>query len=132
MLPEQIAKVSEDSHQIALMCWCNLNLKLYPQLKWLYHIPNGGARDKREGAKFKAMGVKRGVPDLNLVWASGGRFGLIIELKKIEEKRSDDLWAGTSDYQKDWLAHYYSQGYAVAVCYGWEEARDVIIKYLEG
>ena len=47
--PEQLAKTSEDSHCIALMAWCALNIKQYTQLRWLTHIPNGGARDLREG-----------------------------------------------------------------------------------
>ena len=125
MKPEDIARESEDSQQMALMCWCNLaEIKAhYPQLKWLFHVPNGGARDKREGAKFKAMGVKRGVPDLHLVWASGSRLGLIIELKNNKGVLSIE--------QSEWLAHYYSQGYKAIVCYGWESARDEIIKYLE-
>lgn len=124
MMPEQIAKESEDSHQIALLCWCNLNLARYPQLKWLFHVPNGGARDKREGAKFKAMGVKRGVPDLHLIWEVGIYKGLIIELKNDKGVLSVE--------QSEWLAHYYSQGYKIVVCYGWESARDTIIIYLEG
>ncbi len=132
--PEQIAKESEDSHQIALMCWCNLaETKVkYPQLRWLYHCPNGGQRNEREGAKFKAMGVKRGVPDLHLVWAKGPFVGLIIELKKESEKRINKFWNGASDEQKEWLEHYQTQGYYSDVCYGWEDARDTIIKYLEG
>ena len=126
MTPEQIAKESEDSHQIALMCWCNLaETKIkYPQLKWLFHVPNGGARDKREGAKFKAMGVKRGIPDLHLVWAVGNYSGLVIELKNDKGVVSVE--------QSEWLAHYHSQGYISVVCYGWIAARDAIINYLEG
>lgn len=124
MQPEQIAKESEDSHQIALLCWCNLadTKASYPQLKWLFHVPNGGARDKREGAKFKAMGVKRGVPDLHLIWTVGFYKGLIIELKNDKGVLSVE--------QSEWLAHYYSQGYKSVVCYGWESARDAIIIYL--
>lgn len=29
-----------------------------------WHTPNGGARDAREGARFKQIGVKAGIPDL--------------------------------------------------------------------
>ena len=31
-----------------------------------FHVPNGGYRSRSEGAKFKAMGVRAGVPDLIL------------------------------------------------------------------
>lgn len=29
-----------------------------------FHVPNGGSRNAAEGARFKAIGVKAGVPDL--------------------------------------------------------------------
>lgn len=35
----------------------------------LFHVPNGGLRNKREATKFKAMGVIAGIPDLVLVHA---------------------------------------------------------------
>lgn len=132
MTPEQIAKTSEDSHQTALMCWANLNLTKYPQLRWLYHCPNGGFRDKITGARLKAMGAKRGIPDLHLVWAVGIYKGLIIELKKPDEIRLGNPDAGTTPEQREWLSHYASQNHAVKVCYGWEDARDTIVNYLEG
>lgn len=33
-----------------------------------FHPPNGGARSAREGANFKRMGVRAGVPDLCIMW----------------------------------------------------------------
>lgn len=45
----------------------------------VFHIPNGGKRDAREAALFKAMGVLPGIPDLGLCWPIG-RVGFI-ELK---------------------------------------------------
>lgn len=35
------------------------------------HIPNGGKRGLYEASRLKAMGVKRGVPDLLLILSSG-------------------------------------------------------------
>ncbi len=41
----------------------------YPQLRGLlFHVPNGGNRNKIEGMQLKAAGVIPGVPDLLLVW----------------------------------------------------------------
>lgn len=138
--PEILARNgSEDSEQAAIFCWAQQNLHLYPQLKWMFAVPNGGYRDKRTAGKLKATGVKAGVPDIWLpvskkeVWgASLGKitFGLIIELK-IRTKRRTDPLAGTSDEQKEWLEQLRQQGYAVHVCYGWEDARDRIVKYLK-
>lgn len=123
--PNQIAKTSEDSHCIALMQWCALNLVKYPQLRWLTHIPNGGARDLREGAKFKAMGVKRGVPDYFLPYPLWGKqyCGLWIEMKVGNNT--------TSDEQADWIAYLNENGYRAIVCWSWEEAKNAIISYLE-
>lgn len=38
--------------------------------KTLFHVPNGGNRDPREAAKFKAMGVVAGVSDLIFLYNS--------------------------------------------------------------
>jgi hypothetical protein len=41
----------------------------FPQFRGLlFHIPNGGARNGREGAKFKTMGVYPGVADYCFLW----------------------------------------------------------------
>ena len=123
--PEQLASSgTEDGHQLAVMCWAALNLNRYPDLKWLHHIANGGFRNKREAAKLKAMGVKRGVPDLNLPVKRGIFSGLYIELKKLKK-------GVVSDEQNEWIDFLRSQGYGAIVCVGWEQARDTIIKYLE-
>jgi hypothetical protein len=37
-----------------------------------------------------------------------------------------------SDDQEFWLQALTQQGYCTAVCYGWEAASKVILKYLEG
>lgn len=43
-----------------------------------FHIPNGGKRNAREAAKFKAMGVRAGVPDI-VILADGRAY--FMELK---------------------------------------------------
>lgn len=36
----------------------------YPESRGVFfHVPNGGSRNAKEGAKFKAMGTVAGVPD---------------------------------------------------------------------
>ena len=129
--PEQLAKSgSEDGAQLALLCWCSLpEIKLvYPELKYLYAIPNGGFRDKREAAKLRATGVKAGVPDLCLPVRRGKWSGLYIELKR--PIQAGKTKGKVSDEQKDWIQFLMSQGYGAVVCYGWEQARDMIIQYM--
>lgn len=51
----------EGQLQIAIMRWLKLSL---PH-GWLsIHVPNGGLRTAREAAKFKALGVLPGIPDI--------------------------------------------------------------------
>lgn len=128
--PEQLAASgSEDGHQKALFAWAQLNLQKYPQLKWMYHIPNGGSRHIAEAGKLKAMGVKRGVADIFLPVSKIGRsgatiyYGFYIELKKIGGKLSVE--------QSEFGHFVSSQGYKYHVAYGWEDGRDRIIEYLE-
>lgn len=128
--PEQLAASgSEHGAQAALFMWAQLNLDKYPLLKFLHHIPNGGYRDKITAGKLKAAGVKEGVPDIclpvriyvpNRVVASG----LYIELKVKKNK--------PSDAQKEWGQFLISQGYYFYVAYGWEDAKNCILNYLEG
>jgi hypothetical protein len=113
----------EASEQETLFQWALLKESEMPQLRLLYHIPNGGKRNRLEAARLKRQGVKSGVPDLCLPVARGKYHGLYIELKYGKNK--------TSKNQNDWLFSLQSEGYAVAVCVGWEEASEKIIKYLQ-
>ena len=72
---------SEDTEQINVVSWANWNVNRYPELRWLFHVPNGGSRNKQEAVKFKQMGVKAGVSDLCLPYPKGIYCGLFIEMK---------------------------------------------------
>ena len=115
---------TEDQEQIALFNWAAMMNYKYPELRYMYHVPNGGYRNKAEAGRFKAQGVKSGVPDIVLPAARGQYHGLYIELKRTEGgKLSAD--------QRDWLEFLTEQGYYAAVCRGWEEAKDAIEGYLQ-
>lgn len=114
----------EEDEQIALFRWAEFARAKYPELKYLHHIPNGGKRTKVEAARFRAGGVKSGIPDICLPVPRGGWHGLYIELKRKGNT--------TTRNQDDWLAFLDSQGYRVAICYSWSSASEIIIKYLEG
>lgn len=59
-------KKKEAEEQIAIMNWAEYNMGKYPELKYLYHTPNGGSRNSAEARNLKKQGVKAGVPDLCL------------------------------------------------------------------
>lgn len=134
--PEALAKSgSEDGHQAALFCWCADNVKTYPQLEWLFAVPNGGQRHIAEATKFVATGLRKGVPDVCFPCPTNGirennYHGCWIEMKIEKHRKAKN--GGCSDEQLKWHEYLRSAGYYVAVCYSWEEGREVLINYLEG
>lgn len=116
--------VPESVEQINLFRWAILQECKYPELILLHHIPNGGLRSKATAVRLKMEGVKAGVPDICLPVPRGNSHGLYIELKVGKNK--------TSKNQNNWIDALRIQGYQVDVCYGWEEASEVIANYLKG
>lgn len=116
--------LGEDEIQIKLMNWAK-RVKFGDN--WLYdymhHSPNGGLRTKSDAAKFKAMGVKAGYPDIVLEIARNGYHGLRVELKK---KKGGTV----SPEQKAWVERLNENGYLAKVCKGFDEAQQVITEYM--
>ena len=71
----------------------------------------------------RQLGVKKGVPDLFYPVPSGGYHGLFIEMKAAGGRVSPD--------QERWIQCLNGFGYKAVVCYGWEEAKDAILGYLQ-
>jgi hypothetical protein len=123
---KQVPQVpTESQEQQMLFQWAAWQSGKYPELALMYHTPNGGHRSKAEAGRFKAEGVKAGVPDIFLPVARGRWHGLYIELKR---QRGGKV----SDHQKEWLEALEAQDYLVGVCKGWEAASKAILKYLNG
>lgn len=116
--------LTESQEQQLLFEWASLSAGRWPELALMYHIPNGGSRSKSEAGRFKAEGVKAGVPDICLPVARGGYHGMYIELKRVKGGR-------VSTAQQGWIAALRDQGYYACVCKGWADAAGVIKKYLE-
>lgn len=114
------ATPTEHWEQVQLFKWASAR----PELSLMYAVPNGGHRDIRVAAKLKAEGVKPGVPDICLPVARGGFHGLYIELKRRKGGR-------VSPEQMLWIEALMREGYACAVCLGWQEARRTIEEYME-
>lgn len=117
-------KRGEDTEQMAVIAWASWEVVRFPELKLLFHVPNGGKRNAKEAARFKAMGVKPGVPDLCLPVPMNGFAGLYIEMKYDKNK--------PTDHQKEWIKALKEQGYKVVVCYGAQEATQELESYLQG
>ena len=116
-------KKLEAQEQENLITWCNLQSRKYPELNLIFHIPNGGSRNKVEAFNLKKQGVKAGVPDLFFPVAKKGYYGLFIEMKVKNNKPTEN--------QKKWLNALAEQGFLTTVCYSFEEARKTILNYLE-
>ncbi len=116
------ARRSEDTEQILVMQWAALNERRYPELKWLYHVPNGGSRNRAEAVKLKQMGVKAGVSDLQMPAGKGIYGGICLEMKYED---------GTiQKSQKEFLRDMAAAGKYACVCYGAEEAIKALEEYL--
>ena len=100
----------ESGHQEALFSWAAYRTEIMPELQYMYHVPNGGKRDKATAAVLKRQGAR------------AGYHGLYIELKAGENT--------TTKKQKEWLEYLRQQGYYTAVCYGWQPAAQLIEQYL--
>ena len=96
---------------------------VYPELCMVFHVPNEGKRSRYTGASLKKQGLRSGVPDIYLDVPRGEWHGLRIELKRRKAYR-------ISETQREWIQDYYRYGYAAAVCFGWEEAWELIVAYI--
>ena len=114
---------TEAQEQEALFRWAAYAAGRWPQLRLLYHIPNGGSRHPAGAAHMKAQGVKPGVPDICLPVPAGRYAALYIELQR---KRGGRV----SDEQRGWIEALNRAGNRAVVCRGWDEAREEIVRYL--
>jgi elongation factor P hydroxylase len=105
--------MSEDRIQQLSYQWFHNNYPMYRGL--LFHVPNGGSRNAREGAKFKTMGVRPGVADF-LFMLQGVTYN--IELKTLTGKQSK--------HQLDWQRLVEQQGFKYFVVRSLSEFQELI------
>lgn len=125
-------KDPEHQEQKALVKRCRLETLRDARYGKFYAIPNGGKRHRKTAARMKAEGQTPGIPDLH--WHvcvhhdfGGSRkmvsyHGLYIEMKAGKGKASKKQLAKIEELRRD--------GYAVMICYGWEEAFATLQMYL--
>lgn len=142
---------SEHEEQVALFEWAAWHERQYPELALMFAIPNGGQRHIVVAKKLKDEGVKAGVPDIFLpeprflnsnvldvspssccYWGvseleekeDGGTYycGLFIEMKVGRNKLTQN--------QEDWIEDLIENRYIYAICYGADEAIELLEWYL--
>lgn len=114
----------EDQEHFALVKWRDLMSGQVPELRWLFHCPNGEFRTKGTAVKLAKMGVLRGVSDFLWLYPKGRYHGLCLELKARGGIPTPDQltflqWAKKQGYYADW-------------CQGWQRASDILTDYNRG
>lgn len=85
--PEQ----TEDELQQKCYFWFH---NRFPALRGLlFHVPNGGARNKREAGRFKQIGVVPGVSDFILLY-NGRAHCIELKVKKRTQGEKQIKWQG--------------------------------------
>ena len=112
----------ERPHQVALIKWVRTVRDIFPALKLLYAVPNGGKRNLRVARKLKAEGVLVGVADLCLPAARRGYHGLYLEMKSEEGVATKE--------QKEFLRGVSAEGYCAVIAQGVDEAKATLKWYL--
>lgn len=118
---------TESKIQHICVCWFR---NTFPQVAdLLFAIPNGGYRTPKTGAQMQYEGAVSGVSDLILLFPSGGKASLCIEMKVPKRKGSS---AGTqSQKQKAWQALVERYNNVYVVCHGLIEFIKAVCNYLK-
>jgi hypothetical protein len=114
---------TEAQEQTAVFNWAAVMVRRWPELRLMYHVPNGGSRNPKEARNLKQQGVKPGIPDICLPVARKGYHGLYIEMKRRKGGK-------ISAEQAQMLGDLREQGYCAWVCKGANDAIELITEYL--
>ena len=136
-MPKQINH--EENEQISFMKYCRLKKVPMPDdgemmsvFDIIYHIRNESYEKgtKREITfrmmKAKEAGFKSGTPDLCFPYPTDKYPGLYIEMKRREKSK-----AKISENQWERIKLLDRLGYMVRICFGWEQAKEVLEDYLK-
>lgn len=117
--------------QAELVLWLrNVAVKQWPILAWVFHCPNGGARNPVVAGQMVALGVKKGVPDLLLprhVRAVDNLrtfFGCAVECKTDNGRLTPEQIA--------WLTMLSNDGWQTHVVRSVEDGKSVFANYAQG
>ncbi len=129
------AQPKESDHQAFLFAWIDaIGQHRWPELRWAYAVPNGawygGGNRYAQAAKQRAMGLRRGVPDVCVPVVQpldqySDYAGLYIEFKR---SKSEKL----SPEQHEYKHYLTAAGYAWARCDSGQQAVEVVTAYMNG
>lgn len=141
--PKRRNRHIESEHGRALIKWRDRAKATRPEVAWLHHIPNGIVfGSEKKAGMMKAEGLTKGVLDYFLpvkrfkavlypgrvVPSDAG--GLYIELKA--PGLENHARGGMTEKQEEFATFVHGQGYVVALCYHWDQARQAVEAYLDG
>lgn len=106
---------SEHDEQVTFCQWLDIVGVTY------YAVPNGSNKSRTAQRKFKAEGLKAGVPDMVCLFSGG--VSVYIEMKRRKG-------SATSAEQKEWQQRLKLLGFEAHICKGAAEAIAVIEKHL--
>ena len=113
--PRAKARDIEGPIHKAILAWLRVAL---PRNSFVFHTPNGGARNAIAGAKLKALGTVAGIPDLCLIVLGKVYF---IEVKSQDGRPAKEQIAVFGALEQ--------AGAFVAVARSVDEARDVVRRW---
>jgi len=114
--------MSEHDSQVLLFQILALYEDKYPMLKWVFAVPNGGKRHPATAVKMKAEGVKRGIPDICILYPVDEWAGCFIEMKYLKGRLTKE--------QKEFIAEF-EHTHKIYVCWSAVEAAHAIGDYLD-
>lgn len=119
----------EYQEQRDLVRWIRFN----PTIKdYIIKLNNEGKRTAAQTFNLKMMGLCPGASDLFLAFPAHGKHGFFIELKRNKEYTDSDRKTATWIGQLAFIEKIKKVGYHADFCYGWEDAKIKIERYLNG
>jgi len=97
-------------------------------LRDIWASANGGLRSTRAAGRLLASGVRRGVPDIEVMVPANGQHGLFIEMKAPGSGRVSP--GRVSPNQRQRIERLTGRGYRAVVAYGWVDAGHALCDYL--
>lgn len=115
-------KHPESELQKNIFKWAEMLSKRFTFLRFMTSSLVGINLTIPQRVRAKAMGVKKGVPDIVLYYSANGYNGFAIELKVKPNRPTKE--------QKEFIKHLQNNGWYADICYSLEEFIEHFYKFL--